>query len=278
MFGYVVVNKPELKIKDFDLYQSFYCGLCRLLHTEYGRIAQISLNYDMTFLAILLTGLYEPNNVIVEERCVIHPVYKHKKIDNAYLAYAADMTIVLTYLKCEDDWEDDRSKRGFMMRSLLKRKYHRVADKYPDKVARIENALHKTSELEQAGVRDLDQLSKLTGIVLGEIMSYQEDVWQKTLYEVGDYMGRFIYIMDAYDDLEDDRKHQVFNPFAKEEMNEAFDARVKDILELLISHAADAFETLPILEHIDILRNILYSGIWTKYEMVRKKRSGENDG
>lgn len=278
MFGYVVVNKPELKIKDFDLYQSFYCGLCRLLHTEYGRIAQISLNYDMTFLAILLTGLYEPNNVIVEERCVIHPVYKHKKIDNAYLAYAADMTIVLTYLKCEDDWEDDRSKRGFMMRSLLKRKYRRVADKYPDKVARIENALHKTSELEQAGIRDLDQLSKLTGIVLGEIMSYQEDVWQKTLYEVGDYMGRFIYIMDAYDDLEDDRKHQVFNPFAKEEMNEAFDARVKDILELLISHAADAFETLPILEHIDILRNILYSGIWTKYEMVRKKRSGENDG
>lgn len=278
MFGYVVVNKPELKIKDYDIYQSFYCGLCRLLHTKYGRIGQLSLNYDMTFLAILLTGLYEPDNKIVEERCIVHPLRKHKKLDNEYLSYAADMTVVLTYLKGEDDWEDDHSYRGWMIRRLLKRKFRRVQRKYPDKIERIVEALRKTNELEAAGVRDLDQLSSLTGVVLGEIMSYQDDVWRKTLYETGDYLGRFIYIMDAYDDVIEDKKQQVFNPFAEEEINEAFDKRVKDILELLIARSADAFEMLPILTYADILRNILYSGVWMKYEMVRKKRSGESNG
>lgn len=278
MFGYVVVNKPELKIKDFDLYQSFYCGLCRSLHKEFGRFGQVSLNYDLTFLAILLSGLYEPQNEVVLEHCIIHPMSKHAKVVNPYIEYAAEMTIVLTYLKCEDDWNDDRRYQSRLMLGMLKSKYERVRAKYPQKIKNITEALDAINTCEKQQVLDLDTLSSLFGKVMGEILAYQEDAWHSLLYETGDYLGRFIYIMDAYDDVEDDLKKQSFNPFVNEVKRENFDTYVKDILELMIANSADAFEMLPILQYADILRNIMYSGVWAKYEIVRKKRLGEQDG
>lgn len=278
MFGYVVVNKPELKIKDFDVYQAFYCGLCRSLHRRFGRFAQLSLNYDLTFLAILWSALYEPQTETFHQRCIIHPLASHDKLSNTYIDYAAEMTVVLTYLKCEDDWKDDHSLRGITMRQMLKRAYDEIKMKYPDKISCIEQALTDIQHYEEAQSRDLDKLSSLFGMVMGEIMTPHKDEWESILYELGDYLGRFIYIMDAYDDVVEDKKEGNFNPFIEEYESTGFDERVKTILELMIAKSAEAFEILPILTYTDILRNIIYSGIWTKYEMVRKKRSGEDDG
>ena len=108
MFGYVVINKPELKFKEFDVYQSYYCGLCKTLKEKYGSRAQISLNFDLNFISILLSGLYEPETKIGESRCVMHPLSKHTTRYNECVDYAAKMTIVLTYFKCEDDWLDEQ--------------------------------------------------------------------------------------------------------------------------------------------------------------------------
>ena len=96
MFGYVVINKPELKFKEFDVYQSYYCGLCKTLKEKYGSRAQISLNFDLNFISILLSGLYEPETKIGESRCVMHPLSKHTTRYNECVDYAAKMTIVLT--------------------------------------------------------------------------------------------------------------------------------------------------------------------------------------
>ena len=278
MFGYIVVNKPELKIKDYDLYQSFYCGLCRTLHERFGRRGQVTLNYDLTFLAILLSGLYEPKEEIVTERCIVHPFQKHQKQINEYIQYAADMTIVLTYLKCEDDWKDERRMQARSMMYTLKKPMHEIEKQYSEKIQRIKEALQKTEILEKNQCQDLDQLANLTGIMMAEILTYRKDEWYDVLYEMGDYLGRFIYIMDAYDDIEKDIKENQFNPFSSRKDDEHFDERVKVILEMMIARSADAFETLPILKYADILRNIIYSGVWAKYEMIRKKRTGEEDG
>ena len=83
MFGYVVMNKPEIRFKDFDLYRSFYCGLCRELREKYGISGQISLTYDMTFVVILLSALYELPTLKGTTRCVIHPVQKQQVRKNA---------------------------------------------------------------------------------------------------------------------------------------------------------------------------------------------------
>lgn len=278
MFGYIVVNKPELKIKDFDIYSSFYCGLCQMLHKKYGRLGQVTLNYDLTFLAILLSGLYEPENENKMIRCFMHPVHKRAIIQDPYMEYAADMTIVLTYLKCEDDWKDDHKVSRHMVQKLLQKHFDKISNAYPDKVKRIVQALDDIQSCEKDNITDLDRISSLFGKVMGEIVCYRDDEWHDTLYQMGDYLGRYIYIMDAYDDIEDDIKNDQYNPFKDEYKNMNFDARVKDILELMMVYSSDAFEVLPILKYRDILRNILYSGVWSKYEMTRKKRLGEHDG
>ena len=109
MFGYIYVNEQELKLREYTAYRSFYCGLCRNLHQRYGRTAQMMLNYDLTFLAILQNGLYEPETVLEEHRCIPHPMKKHPMICNEAISYAADMSVVLSYQKLMDDWEDDHN-------------------------------------------------------------------------------------------------------------------------------------------------------------------------
>ena len=94
MFGYIVMNKPEIKFKDFDLYRSFYCGLCRELKSKYGISGQISLTYDMTFVVILLSALHEPHTQKGSTRCIIHPVCKQPVRRNTVTEYAADMNVL----------------------------------------------------------------------------------------------------------------------------------------------------------------------------------------
>lgn len=91
MYGYVVVNKPELKFREFDVYRSYYCGLCKVLGKEYGFTGKISLSYDMTFLIMLLSGLYEPKTEYGKEKCLVHPVAKHEYRINEVTDYVADI-------------------------------------------------------------------------------------------------------------------------------------------------------------------------------------------
>ena len=121
MYGYIVVDQPELKFREFDKYRSYYCGLCDSLAEAHGLKGQISLSYDMTFLVILLTGLYEPETIYSEERCVTHPLRKHPVRRNVVSDYVADMNVLLTYYKCMDDWYDEKK--------VLKRTYARSEER-----------------------------------------------------------------------------------------------------------------------------------------------------
>ena len=101
MFGYIVVNQSEMKFKEYDVYRSYYCGLCQSLKERYGVLGQLSLNYDMTFILMLLTGLYEPEDVVGQCRCVAHPFEKHQIRRNLFTDYVADMTVLFACYKAE---------------------------------------------------------------------------------------------------------------------------------------------------------------------------------
>lgn len=120
MFGYIVVHKPELKVREYETYRASYCGLCHSLKKQSGRIGQLTLSFDMTFLALLLTGLYEPETVTKSARCIAHPVEKHFYRENRYFDYAADMNVLLTYYKCLDDWQDERKLTACLFGQALK--------------------------------------------------------------------------------------------------------------------------------------------------------------
>ena len=107
MFGYVTVNKPEMKVKDYERYRMYYCGVCHALRNTDGAMGQMSLTYDSTFAAVLLTALYEPDTKMKEAACMVHPVGKKIYLENEIIQYIADMNLILTYYKCLDDWADD---------------------------------------------------------------------------------------------------------------------------------------------------------------------------
>ena len=277
MFGYVVMNKPEIKFKDFDMYRSFYCGLCRELKERYGLSGQITLTYDMTFVILLLSGLYEPPTKKGTTRCIVHPVRRQPVRKNAITEYAADMNIFLTYYKCKDDWNDERSIPGLVFGKLLENKEKKSEKLWSKKVQTIVSCLDELSELEKENATDIDRVSGCFGRIMAEIFAYREDVWEPTLRRMGFYFGKFIYLLDAYDDVEEDVKKGNYNPFSKDYIIKGFDDRVKNMLMMMMAETCREFEKLPIIKYTDILRNILYSGVWCRFENVSGKRKKEQE-
>lgn len=277
MFGYVVLNKPEIKFKDFDMYRSFYCGLCRELKERYGISGQLTLSYDMTFVVLLLSGLYEPPTKKGDTRCMVHPIRKQPVRKNAVTEYGADMNIFLTYYKCKDDWNDERKILKLAFGKLLESREKRSEQHWESKIKVIIECLDKLSEYEKAGETDIDKVSGCFGQIMEEIFAYKEDIWEPTLRRMGFYFGKFIYLMDAYEDVEEDIKKGNYNPFAKEYIIEGFDDKVKKLLILMMAETCREFEKLPIIKYADILRNILYSGVWCRFESVSQKRKEEQE-
>ena len=271
MFGYVVMNKPEIRFKDFDLYRSFYCGLCRELREKYGISGQISLTYDMTFVVILLSALYELPTLKGTTRCVIHPVQKQQVRKNAATEYGADMNILLTYYKCRDDWEDEKKAAALGYAKILQGKNKKLSRHYPEKAAKIRQLLHELSAM--------DRMSGCFGRIMEEILAWKPDVWENTLRRMGFYLGKFIYLLDAYDDVEKDVKSGNYNPFSEKYKMKGFDGQVQQLLIMMMAQTCREFEKLPIIQYTDILRNILYSGVWCRFEAIRKQRkeAGERE-
>ena len=277
MFGYIIINKGDMKFKEFDQYHSYYCGLCRQLKEKYGVAGQASLSYDMTFLVMLLTSLYEPQTREGMTNCIVHPLQKHQTRTNACTEYAADMNILLTYYKCKDDWEDDRKVSRLFYQKVLGPGYHNLKCVYPQKARRIETLMRELSQEEKKQNEDIDKMSGIFGEVMAEIMAYRQDEWEDSLRKFGRYLGKFIYLMDAYEDIEKDIKDKNYNPFLRKYESPDFEEECSTILTLMMAECSKEFEKLPIIEYAPILRNILYSGVWYRYEVVREKRQKEQE-
>lgn len=277
MFGYIVANEPELRIREFRLYRSYYCGLCCELKDSYGRAGQMTLSYDTTFLSFLLTSLYEPaEEDCGETRCIAHPFEDHPTRRNEFTRYCADINILLSYYSCLDDWEDTHSLKKRALATLLRGKSDRAAAKWKHKAEVVTQQLELLHQYEKERSTDIDLVSGTFGTLLAELFAYKEDVWEQTLRRMGFFLGKFIYILDAYDDLEEDRKNGAYNPLLAKSTEEGFDDWCRRILTMMMAECCSAFEMLPIVTNIEILRNILYAGVWTKYDAVRAAREGKN--
>ncbi|MGN1343380.1 MAG: DUF5685 family protein, partial [Traorella sp.] len=148
MFGYIIANKPELKVCEYEIYQGYYCGVCKSLKTRYGNLKRITLNYDLMFVALLLSSLDLSDPLIKQEACLLHPTQKKKIYLDDYVNYAADMTILFTYYKCKDDWKDEQKKSAWILLKALKHAYHQVIQRYPEKCQKIIEQLEKLDDLE----------------------------------------------------------------------------------------------------------------------------------
>ena len=275
MFGYVRPNLADLSETDKQRYRSFYCGLCHALGKRHGALSRMTLTFDLTFLTIFLSSLYEPEETSGTGRCLPHPVKEHTWRRSAVTDYAADMTIALTYHKCRDDWQDDRSIPARAFQAVLERHYRTVRAAWPRQCEAIERAMEEQSALELRRDETPDAAPNCFGRLMAALFVMRKDFWAGALGAFGYSLGRYIYLLDAVCDVDGDRKSGSYNPVVlmgkqPEDMRET--------LEMLLGDAAVAFERLPLVQDEAILRNILYSGLWQGYDEClsrRKKKHGE---
>lgn len=274
MFGYVLPFKDELKIREYEIFKGYYCGLCRCLG-EKSIASRFILNYDMTFLSLLLSSLYSEK---IETKRVICP-FKMRKVmvipENPYINYARDMNIILTQRKLIDNYNDEGN-----LISLSASKILNVKNLSPEAVSKIEaidSYLNEISNLEKTNTGSLDELGHLFGKLTEEIFLVGEEKDREILRFLGYNIGKWIYTIDAYDDLLDDLKKDRYNPCVytfsyngenHEEFKKSIKENIKFTLIKCLEEISKAFELLTIKKNKGILENIIYLGLMKKTETV----------
>ncbi len=203
---------------------------------------------------------------------MVHPGRKHLRLRSEATEYVAHLNMLLAYYHFQDDFEDEGSKKAWLGTKIYRRRKGKAAKQYGVQEKLIRSPLSELSQMEQRGEEDIFKLADCFGRLMAEAFDYRQDVLSKYLRESGYYLGRFIYIMDAYDDLEEDEKKGCFNPLIARRGQEDFEHWVEGMLFDEISAAAAAFQKLPCLEYKDILGNILYAGVWNRYDDIRSRQ------
>lgn len=286
MFGYITPLKPELKIKDYTKFQGYYCGLCHSIKDNYGNTPRMALNYDMTFLAILLDSITDESTSFRQLRCPVHPLQKRAIVhNNKALEYASSINVALFYYKLVDDTMDDKSLKSKAGTILLSKAKKSFSTHYEELHNTIRNNLNTLSNLEDnKKFSSLDEIShpfaELTGELLRSypyILDDKAETIRDTLYTLGYNLGKWIYLIDAFDDLEEDMKKNKFNPInylfnEKNNTYNEFYTYIKSRIEFTILNCSystfNAFESLNVTKNYDLLHNILQLGMMHKNHTI----------
>ncbi|MBU5454939.1 DUF5685 family protein [Caproiciproducens sp. MSJ-32] len=290
MFGYVTPLKSELKIKDYVKFRSYYCGLCMSFKKNIGNLPRLTLNYDMAFLAVLLDSISEKEASIEIKRCLPHPLEKKPIIvNNDAIDYAAAMNLSLYYFKVKDDIQDDNKLKSKLLEKVLY-PYEKKLNKSLRKISSIiEKNLNELANFEKnKNFSNIDEISHPFSNIVGNILKEypyplidDSEILRNNLYNLGYTLGKWIYLIDAVDDLKEDIENKKFNPiiFLFNQDSKPYEEllnSIKDRLEFTILNCAynckEILSKLPLKRNSDILKNILELGIMDKYLSVINKR------
>ena len=277
MLGVMTIRKPEMKFREFDQYRGYYCGLCRAIGKRCGSVCRLALSFEMTLLALLHTSLYEPETSAAMHRCVLHPIKKRLMLSNEAIDYCADLSALISYYDLRDGWEDEKRVDKLAESELIRKAARRAGERLPRQREAVEKYVSALHEIEKRKEQNLDAAANLTGDMLAELYVMREDVYARDLRELGYYLGKFIYLCDCYEDIERDVKKGSYNPLIERSKSETFDADCEQMLSDMMARAAMAFERLPLIEDAEIMRNILYSGIWLRFEHASERRKAKKE-
>lgn len=285
MFGYVKVYKPELKMKEFEMYRGVYCSLCKQLGKSYGILSRLVLNYDMTFLALLLQASQSAESKYQTSHCSFCFAKKCAccALPDDALEYAAAMTMVMTYHKILDNIHDGLFfKKILSMLALpyFKIKYKKASGLYPEITIQTKEQMETQLAIESNKTDSIDIAADASAKALGKIIAFKFPPEQKEqAYRFGYCLGRFVYLCDALDDLEKDFKNKSYNVFLIKN-NTDFNLIRKTsyaILDITADEMAKAFETLALNRYKSILDNIIYYGLDCTINRVLKMEEENNE-
>lgn len=253
MFGYIRIDKPECKIREYEYYRAVYCGLCRSLGRCGGVCARLTLTYDFTFFALLHMAISGEKPAFCKRRCLAHPMFRHAEVkSNASLDFAARASLLLSYHKVLDDIADEKGKkrlRARLVRPWLAPMRRRAGKGYLALEDRMVACLNALSELEKDPPHSLDRPAKLFGDMMAALFAYSfEGERAKIASAVGRAIGTWVYLVDALDDFEEDARLGRYNPlvlvYGKEPLNDAAREQVRFALDSAVAEASAALELI----------------------------------
>ena len=266
MFGYLTADRGHLTVEEDARYREIYCGLCRSLRERYGQLSGLTLNYDQCFLILLLQSLYEEEEASGRARCLAHPREEQSWRRCRFTDYAADMNIILSFLKLRDNWEDDGSLGSLTASRALRGAYERASEAYPRQCAAMRRSLEALHRCETENREDPDGAAETFAEMMAEVFVVQEDRWADTLRHFGAALGRSLYILDAVMDLDRDAAKNSYNPFRRYYGLEGNGERFRGILRMLMGETLFHFDRLPLVTDAGILKNILCMGLWSEFD------------
>lgn len=272
MFGYIKTHRPELKIKEDEAYKGIYCSLCKELGKRYGLISRMFLSYDSSFLAIALMALSDEKICFEQKRCPFNPAKKCNFCTESRkeIQFAADISVLLLYHKIKDNIHDSTLFKAFFFRILLlfvSCSYKKAKKLCPNGAQLIENYIDMQNSVEERLSNSIDEAAEPTAILLKNLYSMDEtDADAKVIREqIGYYLGRWVYLIDAFDDIEKDRKNNNYNPFILSG-NDNYE-KIKGDLLMTAGEIAKAYELLTVKCFGSILENVIYDGLY--YETLK---------
>lgn len=285
MFGYVRVNKGELLVKEFEAYRGIYCLLCRALGKRYGVFSRLILSYDMTFLALVKISLSGVAPCFFQKRCPFNPTKKCNYCNNAEkeFDFVCAAAIIMFYYKVKDNIKDSRFLKKLFMYLLLpfasiKRK--KAAKLFPEIEAIVSASMKNQAEVESKGTASFDEAAHCSADALGKIFSLGSAKEQKELYSFGYFVGRWVYLIDAADDIKKDLKTKSFNVFINSfslktnELTDDQEQSIRQTLNMSCACAIDALEKTSCNSMRAIIENILFDGM---NETMNRVLKGKNE-
>lgn len=284
MLGYIRTDTSELRLREYDRYRALYCGLCRHMGKCTGQCSRMSLSYDFVFLAAVRMSLLGEALKTEQKRCLLHPLKKRSMVtDSDTLRYCADASALLTYHKFRDDLHDERGMkkiRACLSLFIFSEGYRRAKRRYPalDEAIRQQldalNRYEKDTTLPPSADAPAEYFGKLMAAVFSEGL---EGANARIAASIGYTIGHWIYLADAADDYEKDKKSGSFNPYLRlfgNDMTEENRTAIELAMKKLLSDAECAFllvDNFPDSDIKEILYNIMYLGLPHTAERILKQ-------
>lgn len=277
MFGYVTICKGALSEDAYNTFRAYYCGLCKTIGKRCSHLSRMGLSYDITFLAIMLSSLDKEETHMRDKKCMLHPMRKNICVENdRAVEYAADMGVILSYLKLLDDWKDEKSIKALFGMLMFARGVRRARKRYPKTYNGIRECLDRLSMLENENCGETDAVADCFAKILELLFTpdfIESEDTERALAWLGYNIGRWIYIIDAYNDIEKDFRRKSYNPFlTKGDNAESIKQKIKDDLDVSLTftleNASSAYNLLKIYKNEEILNNIIYMSLKTKQDCI----------